>query len=257
MLLLSAISNMWPCVIRTCAEPFEIYFFDENARNVWDLEKNYYKIHELAAYGNFSVVILHHIYRTGGWPFYAEWWIAATTLRPDEHGLIHQLVLRTTFPYPSLRKTYKVAVNYSQVSPDYGATVIKEFINKDPNQYWVGFTNDSLYVRGPFLIYRRMPMDFGITIILNLNTASLMIAATGVWMGSGTLLLPEGDGSIVNIKDIFIVAKKFGTKLGDPYWEPEADLNNDGFVNIKDLFLIARCFLGHQVIIWGFTHPLT
>jgi hypothetical protein len=86
-------------------------------------------------------------------------------------------------------------------------------------------------------------MDFRITIILNLNTANLMVAATGVWMGSGSLLLPEGDGGVlVSIGNIFRVARKFGVKLGDPNWDPEADLNNDGFVNILDIFMIARCF---------------
>ncbi len=242
MLLLLRIFDIKPCVTRIDAEPFEIYFFEESARNVWDLEKNYSKMLEMASYGNFSVVILCHIYRTGGSPFYAEWWVAATTLQPDECGLIHELVLRTTYPYPSIRKTYTSALNYNHVSPQQGANIIQEFINQDPDQYRVGFTNDSLHTEGPFLIYQCFPIDVGMTIILNLNTANLMIAATGVWMGSGSLILPEKDGTLLDIKDIFIVAKKFGTKVGDPSWDPEADLNNDGIVNIIDLFLIARCF---------------
>jgi hypothetical protein len=224
-------------------ESIELHFFGEGGQNVWDLEKNYAAMLGLTAYGNLSVVILHHVYSTGGAPFYVEWWIAATTLQPDENGLIHELVLRTTYPYPSIRKTHASSANYTPVSPDDGAKIIKEFIDRDPNQYWVGFSNDSLHVVGPFLIYGRMPMDFRITIILNLNTANLMVAATGVWMGSGSLLLPEGDGGVlVSIGNIFRVARKFGVKLGDPNWDPEADLNNDGFVNILDIFMIARCF---------------
>lgn len=245
MLFLLGTLNIKSLVVSASAEPSEIYFLEENARNVWDLEKNYHKILELAAYGNFSVLILSHIYRTGFFGpggFYAEWWIIATTLQPDGNGLIHELLLRTTYPYPSLRKTYTSSLNYNKVSLDYGVSIIQEFINKDPNQYWVGFTNDNLHVVGPFLIYKCPPMDFGITIVLNLNTANLMIAATSVWMGSGRLLIPEDSSSSGSIKDMFIIAKKFGTMLGDPNWDPEADLNNDGAVNIVDLFLIARNF---------------
>ena len=243
MLLLLGTFDSWSHVVTGDAESIELHFFGEAGQKVWDLEKNYAGILKLIACGNLSVVILRHIYSTGGAPFYAEWWIAVTTLQPDENGLIHELVLRTTYPYPSIRKTHASSANYTPVSPEFGAKVMKEFIDQDPNQYWVGFSNDSLHVVGPFLIYSRMPMDFGITIILDLNTANLMVAATGVWMGSGSLLLPEGDGEILfRIADIFKVARKFGTKLSDPNWDPEVDLNNDGFVNILDIFMIARCF---------------
>jgi len=49
------------------------------------------------------------------------------------------------------------------------------------------------------------------------------------------------DGKI-NIIDISIVAKAFGTKPGDPLWNPVADVNGDGIVNIKDISLVARYF---------------
>jgi len=122
---------------RSSSEPPEIYFVDEPARaqKVWDSVKKYPKMLELEAYGNLSVAILIHIYSTGGPGFYAEWWVVATTLQPDEHGFIHELVLRTTYPYPSLRKTHTSSVNYTLVSPDSGARVIEEFIDQDPDQY--------------------------------------------------------------------------------------------------------------------------
>jgi hypothetical protein len=244
LILLEAF-NSWFYAIGVGSEPPEIYFVDEPARaqKVWDSVKKYPKMLELEAYGNLSVAILIHIYSTGGPGFCAEWWVVATTLQPDEHGFVHELVLRTTYPYPSLRKTHTSSVNYTLVSPDSGARVIEEFIDQDPDQYWVGFTNESLRVIGPFLMYRRAPMDFGITIILNLKTGNLMVAATGVWMGHGGLLLPEGEDLVFsNIRDVAMVARKFGTKLGDSNWDSEADLNNDGIVNIVDISMIARCF---------------
>lgn len=44
----------------------------------------------------------------------------------------------------------------------------------------------------------------------------------------------------VNIQDLFTVAKAYGSKPGDPSWNPKADINGDGQVNIADVFKVAR-----------------
>lgn len=49
------------------------------------------------------------------------------------------------------------------------------------------------------------------------------------------------DGT-VNILDISIVARAFGTKLGDPKWEATSDLDKNGVVNIIDISMVARDF---------------
>lgn len=51
----------------------------------------------------------------------------------------------------------------------------------------------------------------------------------------------NGDGS-VDIFDVVILAKAFGTKPGDPNWNPNADLNSDGQVDIFDVVTIAKNF---------------
>ena len=48
----------------------------------------------------------------------------------------------------------------------------------------------------------------------------------------------NSDGT-VNIFDLRIVAKAFGSRPGDPYWDPRADLNRDGRISILDLVLVA------------------
>jgi len=48
----------------------------------------------------------------------------------------------------------------------------------------------------------------------------------------------NGDGK-VNITDIYIAAKAFGSVSGHPRWNPKADMNKDNLVNIIDLFLIV------------------
>jgi hypothetical protein len=51
----------------------------------------------------------------------------------------------------------------------------------------------------------------------------------------------NGDG-VINIIDIAIVARAFGTKPGDPNWNEVADLNKDGWINIIDIATVARDF---------------
>jgi len=47
------------------------------------------------------------------------------------------------------------------------------------------------------------------------------------------------DGKI-NINDMVYVARAYGTKIGQPKYNPNADINNDGKININDLIAVAR-----------------
>jgi len=47
------------------------------------------------------------------------------------------------------------------------------------------------------------------------------------------------DGA-VNIQDIFIVARAYGTRPTDPRWNLKADITGDGSVNILDIYRVAR-----------------
>lgn len=48
----------------------------------------------------------------------------------------------------------------------------------------------------------------------------------------------NGDGT-VNILDAIHIARAFGAKPSDPYWNPNADINGDGVVNIIDAISLA------------------
>jgi len=54
----------------------------------------------------------------------------------------------------------------------------------------------------------------------------------------------NGDGR-VNLMDIALVARAFGSTPTSPNWNPAADLNGDGTVNMKDVVLVARNFGQH------------
>jgi hypothetical protein len=51
----------------------------------------------------------------------------------------------------------------------------------------------------------------------------------------------NGDGS-VNILDISLWAKAFGTTSTSPRWNADADINHDGKVNILDGVIVAKSF---------------
>ena len=51
----------------------------------------------------------------------------------------------------------------------------------------------------------------------------------------------NGDGRI-DLKDIALVARAFGSTPGSPNWNPAADINGDGIVNMKDMALVVRFF---------------
>ena len=57
-----------------------------------------------------------------------------------------------------------------------------------------------------------------------------------------TLLGDLNDDDEVNILDIAIVARAYGSKLEDPTWNPIADLNNDEVINILDIALVAAAY---------------
>jgi Ca2+-binding EF-hand superfamily protein len=54
----------------------------------------------------------------------------------------------------------------------------------------------------------------------------------------------NGDGK-VNIQDVAIVAKHFGTTPSSPNWNPACDLDNNGKVNIADVAIVAQAFGQH------------
>jgi hypothetical protein len=61
-----------------------------------------------------------------------------------------------------------------------------------------------------------------------------------------TLVGPDvnGDGK-VDMKDIVLVGRAFGTVPGDARWNQIADINLDGKVDLRDIALVARMF-GHH-----------
>ncbi len=54
----------------------------------------------------------------------------------------------------------------------------------------------------------------------------------------------NGDGK-VDIQDVAIVARHFGTTPSSPNWDPACDLDSNGKVDIADVAIVARAFGQH------------
>jgi len=55
----------------------------------------------------------------------------------------------------------------------------------------------------------------------------------------------NGDGK-VSLQDLVLLANAYGSKPGDPNWNPNADLNGDGVVNLADLVILALHYGQHN-----------
>jgi hypothetical protein len=51
----------------------------------------------------------------------------------------------------------------------------------------------------------------------------------------------DGNGK-VDMKDVAIVAKAFGSTPGSPSWDPRADLDGNGKVDMKDIGAVAKAY---------------
>jgi len=63
----------------------------------------------------------------------------------------------------------------------------------------------------------------------------------GVYMAPTELGDLNLDGKI-NIQDLYVFGKSFGSFPGHPRWDARADVNGDGKVGILDVVVIAKAF---------------
>jgi len=71
--------------------------------------------------------------------------------------------------------------------------------------------------------------------IHNIEISGMLLAdLTG--LGAG---IPDGK---VDMKDVGALARRFGTKVADPDYISDYDINNDGTIDMKDISIAARDF---------------
>ena len=73
---------------------------------------------------------------------------------------------------------------------------------------------------------------------------ALLVAMSVLAMGEVKAYSPydlNNDG-VVDVRDIEIVAKHFGSWEGHPRWNPQVDFDKDGFITIIDVYIVAVHF---------------
>lgn len=50
------------------------------------------------------------------------------------------------------------------------------------------------------------------------------------------------DDGKVDLRDVYTVAKAFGSYEGHERWNPAADLNGDGKIDLRDIYTVAKNF---------------
>jgi|GEM_PF-2130854 hypothetical protein len=133
------------------------------------------------------------------------------------------------------------------------------FIEQPPTAGDIGELSSTLLVNssvsgsGALAYIAFTPQTLGINATIQisdielLNTTGNEIATVGPVSTTITVRLMgdvNGD-NVVNMKDIALVARAFGTTTSSSNWNPACDLNYDGVVNMKDIALVARAFGTH------------
>jgi len=147
-----------------------------------------------------------------------------------------------------------VAFFYSNATRNY------DIITKDTSDNRVENAELTLFDQNDTIVWNGVTdnlgkADFNLTFtdnnyrdVLKLEAAKGNCSATrNVWLFSDTPVILtmkyytdlNGDGTI-NIVDLFVVAKAFGTKEGDPNYNSIADIDKNNEVNIVDLYEVAK-----------------
>jgi len=109
--------------------------------------------------------------------------------------------------------------------------------------YWSDYTGTDLY-RGP---YQNETGSDGIgdsPYIIDENNQD-NYPLMNPWTPTPKLVGDINGDGIVDIKDLVLFIKTFGSYPTHPRWNPEADLNDDYKVDIKDLVLVIKHFGEH------------
>lgn len=57
----------------------------------------------------------------------------------------------------------------------------------------------------------------------------------------------------VGLSDLVILAKAYGSKLGNPNWNPNADIDSNGAAGLTDLMILATHYGQHPTFLLSIT----
>lgn len=79
-------------------------------------------------------------------------------------------------------------------------------------------------------------------ILVGLTLALTMFTLSVNRVNAVKLVGDLNDDGKVDVKDIYLAAKAFGSISGESRWNADADMNLDGQIDLMDIFVIASHF---------------
>ena len=107
--------------------------------------------------------------------------------------------------------------------------------------YWSDFSDVDLH-QGPYQNETGIDGIWDHPYIIDENNHDNYPLVSPYWYWSNPMIGDFNKDMVVDMKDISLVAKAFGSYPGHPRWNPVVDLNQDNRVDMRDLATVARNF---------------
>ena len=159
---------------------------------VWNQVKDFDVAKIVTSEEIFSVIVYLHPYTVGMFdPSTAEWVVIISSI-PETSNDTKIAIFRLDYQTLFLKKTYTSSYLVDdELYLEEGIAIMEEEMTKDPYGSGGSVNSETVRLLGGNYVYSYPAGDFGGTIIVNKYAGVAISYATTVWMGTGSLIIPE------------------------------------------------------------------
>jgi rhodanese-related sulfurtransferase len=137
--------------------------------------------------------------------------------------------------YLMSRQNNGTAINIGTIQFDGQLCSLPDNLTKASGQYLLSYTTASGFKFACWEASSNITLANAAS-----QDTSMMVSGSGNICAVVTFLADLDKNGKVDIFDVTIIARAYGSKIGDPKWNAIADLNEDGVINILDVTIVAR-----------------
>jgi len=87
----------------------------------------------------------------------------------------------------------------------------------------------------------RLPNNYTVSLTITDADGRTSVRSALVRVQNATVKLYDVNlDGVIDLKDVFRVGKAYGTRPGDPKWDPACDFNHDGIIDLKDYYPVCQ-----------------